>query len=165
MQAFIGMVDILTGRPENHEIATGPERRQVLNGSILSAKQELHPRGVNLTWQCSEFDECYGGTGSLTKCIECLKAVPADAVVLSTAVHVMQAARERTDRERAMLTTATKVSTAEKDREYATAAMQAIVPAMTGLKNLIWGTPPSYIEERFPERYRGRILPGAMERT
>lgn len=163
-QAFIGLVDILTGIHSNQEILDGHQRMKQLHATIEIVKKKLRPKGIDLEWVCSKQDECYGESGKLYKCVKCLRKHPADAVILSTGIHLINAAREHARAERARLAAAgTPVSYHEAEQEDAAAVMNATIHALSSLQNVVWGTAPKFVKVKIPVKYRETMPLTSME--
>mmetsp|Transcript_2853 Transcript_2853/g.6789 ORF Transcript_2853/g.6789 Transcript_2853/m.6789 type:complete len:324 (+) Transcript_2853:414-1385(+) len=158
-QAFIGLVDVLTGEASNTEIRTGHARVQELLLAQKRVHKHLHPQGIRLTWQCSAHWQCYGETGNLKHCVQCLHELSADAILLSTGIHLLNHVRKT----HAEPSTLDQRARAAVDSVEAAAVMNETQRAFHGVHNLIWGTAPTYMKARIPEPYRETMPLSAME--
>lgn len=92
-QLFIGLVDVLQGEPSNVEIHSSRERNMHLEVAEATAASFLQLMGIHVSWNCSGArlprGSCYGSTGDLDACRQCLNEINATFKVLSTTVHLV----------------------------------------------------------------------------
>ena len=156
-QHFIGLVEALTGEPADEEIHNSSRRNIVLSQYQLVASR-LQEQGIDLSWQCNEATSCYGENGALDTCRQCLAATNANIIVVSTAIHMMNAFRDK-------LNSTLHLDAHEFDRAVIDAMLKEITTTFEtfGTNRLVWGSGPSYLKRKIPMPYRDTMPLGILD--
>ena len=119
-------------------------RQSALQAAKLVVDAKLRPMEIELDWQCSEHHLCYGASGRLNACVDCLAALDVDIVMVSAGVHLLRAKNFWSKENHSLM-------------------LKDIVRAWDEVPNIIWGSVPNFRRQSIPYPYNESMPLPALE--